>query len=72
MKKLLLIVTMMFCFVGVSQASAPPKDYNETANQLRKNAVKSSNLAQVEQAFAMGADPNYLQSRLDAPFNTTA
>lgn len=63
------ILIMILCLVGVGQASESPKDYNETANQLLKNAVKSSDFDQVKQAFAMGANPNYLQSRLDAPFN---
>jgi len=70
MNKLLLIVMMLlFCYVGVSQASAPTKEYNETANQLLYNAVKNNDLDQVKQAFTMGANPNYLQSRSDAPFN---
>ena len=62
---------IMFCLIGigVGQAAVSPKDYNETANQLLKSAVISDDLEQVKQAFATGADPNYLQSRLDAPFN---
>ncbi len=69
--KQLLIVMLMFCLsgIGVGQASVSAKDYNETASQLLKSAVRSDDLNQVKQAFVMGADPNYLQSRSDAPFN---
>lgn len=69
MKKLLLIVMMMFCFAYVSQASAAPKEYNEPANQLLKSAVASDDLNLVKQAFAKGADPNYEQSQGKSPFN---
>ena len=70
MKKLLLVM-MMLCLagIGVGQASVSAKDYNETASQLLLSAVKNDDLEQVKQAFVMGADPNYLQSRSDAPFN---
>ena len=70
MKKLLLVM-IMFCLagIGVGQAAVSSKDYNETASQLLKSAVISDDLDQVKQAFVMGADPNYLQSRSDAPFN---
>ena len=69
--KQLLIVMLMFCLaeIGVGQASVSTKDYNEAASQLLKSAVRSDDLNQVKQAFVMGADPNYLQSRSDAPFN---
>ncbi|MHC1760154.1 MAG: ankyrin repeat domain-containing protein [Negativicutes bacterium] len=68
MKKLL-IMMIMLCLVGIGHASVSAKDYNETASQLLKNAVVSDDLDQVKQAFVLGADPNYLQSRSDAPFN---
>ena len=70
MKKLLLVM-MMLCLagIGVGQVSVSAKDYNETASKLLLSAVKNDDLEQVKQAFVMGADPNYLQSRSDAPFN---
>jgi uncharacterized protein len=69
--KKLLIMTIMFCLagIGLGQASVSAKVYNETASQLLKNAVISDDLDQVKQAFFMGADPNYLQKRSDAPFS---
>ena len=70
MKKLLTVM-IMFCLVGmgVGQAAVPAKDYNETASQVLKSAVASDDVEQVKESFAMGADPNYLQGRSDAPFN---
>ncbi|MBP2665985.1 MAG: nlpI 2 [Firmicutes bacterium] len=68
MKKLLLVLIML-CLAGIGNGPVSAKDFNETASQLLLNAVKNNDLEQVKQAFVMGADPNYLQSRSDAPFN---
>jgi len=70
--KKLLIVMIMFCLVGMGagQAAVSVKSYNESAGEFLKNAVLTDDLSQVKQAFAIGADPNYLQSRSDAPFNS--
>ena len=59
----------MLCLAGIGNGPVSAKDFNETASQLLLNAVKNNDLEQVKQAFVMGADPNYLQSRSDAPFN---
>ena len=67
MKKLLLLM-MMLCLAGIGIGPVSAKDYNETASQLLKSAVMNDDFDQVKQAFVMGADPNYLQSRSDAPF----
>ncbi|MHC1759970.1 MAG: ankyrin repeat domain-containing protein [Negativicutes bacterium] len=65
-----LIVMIIFCLTGMGagHAAIPSKDYNESANQLLNSAVLSDDLDQVKRAFVMGADPNYLQGRSDAPF----
>lgn len=68
-KRLLLVMTVFWLVgIGVGQTAVPSKNYNETANRLLKSAVLSDDLEQVKQAFAMGANPNYLQGHLDAPF----
>ena len=60
----------MFCLsgIGVGQASVSAKDYNETASQLLKSAVRSDDLNQVKQGDLM----KYYPVQLSVPSYLTA